>query len=142
MSDSAVSRDGCLRRVLLADDHPSVLEQMRDLLLPEFEIVGTAMSGSAMIAAALQWRPEVIVADVDMPVMDGIEAARQLKRLAYRGAFVFVSMSNDVEIMEAAFSAGADAYILKIKAGTELIPAIRAVLQGRKFIPPGAEPGA
>ena len=141
LSEAASLTDNFPRRVLLADDHPPVLEQIRDLLLPEFEIVGTASNGSAMIAAALRLKPEVIVADVTMPVMDGIEAARRLKSLAFRGALVFVSMNNDAETVKAAFSAGADAYVLKIKAGTELITAIQAALQGRKFISPDIERG-
>ncbi len=141
LSEDAPLINSFPRRVLLADDYPPVLEQIRDLLLPEFEIVGTASNGSAMIAAALRLKPEIIVADVAMPVMDGIEAARRLKSLSFRGALVFVSMNNDAETVKAAFSAGADAYVLKIKAGTELISAIQAALQGHRFISPDIECG-
>ncbi|MBV9223911.1 MAG: response regulator transcription factor [Acidobacteriaceae bacterium] len=123
-------------RVLLVDDHLPILEEIRELLIPEFQVVEAVTSGPAMIAAALRWRPEVIVADIAMPDMDGIEAARRLRRLAFHGTLIFVSMNSDTEIVKAAFSAGASAYVLKIKAGTELIPAIRKALQGHTFISP------
>ena len=141
LGETVSQRAGSPRRVLLVDDHPSVLEQIEDLLRPEFEIVGTARSGAAMIAAALQWRPEVIVADIAMPVMDGIEAARRLQNLAFYSALVFVSMNGEAELVREALAVGAAAYVLKLRAGTELIPAIRAALEGRRFISPDIERG-
>ena len=90
-----------------------------------------------MIAAALHWRPEVIVADIAMPVMDGIEAARRLQNSPFRGTLVFVSMNQEPELVQAALAAGAAAYVLKLRVGIELIPAIRAALEGRRFISPG-----
>lgn len=136
LSEVASLRNDFPPRVLLVDDHPPILAEIRALLVPEFQVVESVTSGPAMIAAALRWRPEVIVADVTMPDMDGIEAARRLRRLAFRGTLIFVSMNSDTEIVRAAFSVGASAYVLKIKAGTELIPAIRKALQGRTFISP------
>ena len=137
LSEAASPNHDFFSRVLVVDDHPPILAEIRELLAPEFEVVATETSGPGMIAAALLWKPEVIVADVSMPDMDGIEAARQLRRLAFRGALIFLSMNSDTEIVKAAFSAGASAYVLKIKAGTELIPAIRQALQGQTFISPG-----
>lgn len=137
LTEVASLRNDFPPRVLLVDDHPPILEEIRELLVPEFQVIESVTSGPAMIAAALRWSPEVIVADIAMPDMDGIEAARQLRRLAFRGTLIFVSMNSDAEIVKAAFSVGASAYVLKIKAGTELIPAIRRALQGRTFVSPG-----
>lgn len=94
-----------------------------------------------MVTAALQWRPEIIVADIAMPVMDGIEAARRLQRLAFRCVLVFVSMNGEAELVREALAAGAAAYVLKLRAGTELIPAIRAALEGQRFVSSGLERG-
>ncbi len=123
-------------RVLLVDDHLPVLEQITELLNADFYVVGTARSGAAMITSALESKPDVIVADITMPDMDGIEAAHRLRRFDVNCAVVFLSMNSDAEIISAALATGALGYVHKSKAGAELIPAIRQVLQGEKFISP------
>ncbi|MDQ2712033.1 MAG: response regulator transcription factor [Acidobacteriota bacterium] len=126
-------------RVLLVDDHLPVLEQVSELLTPEFDIVGTATSGLQMIASALECRPDVIISDVSMPDVDGIEAARRLKSFQMNCAIVFLSINSDAEIVSTALAAGALGYVHKTRAGTELIPAIRQALQGRQFISPALQ---
>jgi DNA-binding NarL/FixJ family response regulator len=126
--------DAVLARLLLVDDYAPVLEHVRELLSPEFEIVGTATSGRAMIESALRCQPDVIVADISMPDLDGIEATRKLRSLAVNCAVVFLSMNRDQEIVRAALATGALCYVLKIRAGTDLIPAIRQALEGRRFV--------
>jgi len=123
-------------RVLLADDHKIVVEGLRSLLEPEFEIAGTVEDGRALVAAAKELLPDVIVADISMPLLNGIEAAEQLKKADPRVKIVFLTMHPDVMYASRAFEAGASGYVLKHSAPAELVTAIREALKGRTYITP------
>ncbi len=122
--------------VLLADDHKIVAEGLRSLLEPEFELVGTVEDGRALVAAAQKLNPDVIVADISMPLLNGIEAARQLKKGASQAKIVFLTMHPDVTYATRALEAGASGYVLKHAAPSELITAIREALKGRIYLTP------
>jgi DNA-binding NarL/FixJ family response regulator len=120
--------------VLLADDHPAVVEGMRALLEDQCELVGTVGDGPALVAAAVALRPEIIVADISMPGFGGIEAVRRLRSLGVTARVIMLTMYDDVELMEEAFAAGADGYVIKHRAGDELIHAIREVSRGVTYV--------
>jgi DNA-binding NarL/FixJ family response regulator len=123
-------------KVLLADDHAIVAEGLAALLKEQFELVGTVGNGVELIDAARQQRPDVIVADVAMPVLGGLEALRRLKGAKSDAKIIFLTMHADAELATEAFRAGASGYVLKHSAGEELITAIREVLQGRIYLTP------
>lgn len=123
-------------RVLLADDHRIVAEGLKGLLDEEFELVGIVEDGRAMVKAALELRPDVIVADISMPHLNGIEALAQLKRDNPNVRVVFLTMHRDVAYARRALEAGAAGFVLKHSAAAELVLAVRSALQGRTFIAP------
>jgi len=123
-------------RVLLADDHRIVAEGLRGLLEPEFELVGIVEDGRALLAAAEQLRPDVIVADISMPLLNGIDAVRQIKRTHEDIKVVFLTMHPDVMYAASAFEAGASGYVLKHSAPSELIAAIQSALRGKTYVTP------
>jgi DNA-binding NarL/FixJ family response regulator len=123
-------------RVLLADDHAMIIEGLRRVLEPEFEIVGAVADGRALVAAAEKLRPDIIVADVSMPLLNGIEAARQIRKRSRKVRIIFLTMHPDVTYAAEAIRAGGSGYILKSSAGVEIVEAIREALRGRTFITP------
>jgi len=123
-------------RVLLADDHKIVTEGLKGLLEPEFELVGTVEDGRALLAAAEKLRPDVIVADISMPLLNGIDSVRQIKKAHGDIKIVFLTMHPDVTYAVSAFDAGASGYVLKHSAPTELVTAIRSALNGKTFVTP------
>jgi DNA-binding NarL/FixJ family response regulator len=123
-------------KVLLADDHAIVAEGLATLLKDYFDLVGTVGDGSALIDAARKLLPDVIVADIAMPVMSGLEALRRLRAVKNDAKVIFLTMHTDAELATEAFRAGASGYVLKHSAGEELIAAIREVLQGRIYLTP------
>ena len=123
-------------RVLLADDHPIVVEGLATLLKGHFELVGTVGNGNELIDAARKLRPDVVVADIAMPVLSGLEALRRLKAAKSDAKIIFLTMHADAQLATEAFRAGASGYVLKQSAGEELIAAIREVLQGRTYLTP------
>jgi DNA-binding NarL/FixJ family response regulator len=123
-------------RILLADDHTLVVEGFRKLLEPEFEIVGVASDGRALLAAALQQKPDVIILDIGMPFLSGIDAGRELKRLVPRTRLIVLTMNEDPDIAREALRQWASAYLVKKSAGTELTTAIREVLKGKSYVTP------
>ncbi|MCU0578114.1 MAG: response regulator transcription factor [Desulfobacterota bacterium] len=123
-------------RILLADDHKIVLEGLKGLLEPEFELVGTVEDGRALVAQAAKLRPDVIVADISMPRLNGIDAVQQIKKTAPAIKVVFLTMHPDVTYAAGAFEAGASGFVLKHSASTELITALREALQGRTYVTP------
>jgi DNA-binding NarL/FixJ family response regulator len=123
-------------RVLLADDHRMVAEGLKGLLEDEFELVGIVEDGRAMVKAARELRPDVIVADISMPQLNGIEALANLKRDNPDVRVVFLTMHRDAAYARRALEAGAAGYVLKHSAPAELALAVRAALQGRTFIAP------
>jgi DNA-binding NarL/FixJ family response regulator len=123
-------------RVLLADDHALLLGAFEKLLSPEYDIVGQVFDGRALVDAAEQLKPDVIVLDISMPLMNGLEAARQIKQKARGAKLVFLTMNEDSDLAAEAFRAGASGYLLKRSAASELLTAIREVLQGRSYVTP------
>lgn len=123
-------------RVLLADDHPKMLEQVAQLLEGESEIVGTVEDGAQLIEAAFNLDPDLIVLDISMPALNGIEAAHHLKNLGSRAKVIFLTMHEDDAFVTAAVLAGALGYVLKCRISIDLIPAIHSVLQGHEFASP------
>ena len=123
-------------RILLADDHRIVLEGLRGLLEPEFEIVGAVEDGRTLVAEAKRLRPDLVVADISMPALNGIDAARQIKKLDARIRVVFLTMHADAGYAASAFEAGASGFVLKHSAPQELITAIRDAMRGRTYITP------
>ena len=123
-------------RVLLADDHRIVTEGLKGLLEPEFELVGIVGDGRALLAAAAKLRPDVIVADISMPLLNGIDAVRQIRKDNSEIKVVFLTMHADVTYAVSAIEAGASGYVLKHSAPTELVTAIRSALHGKTFITP------
>jgi DNA-binding NarL/FixJ family response regulator len=123
-------------RVLLADDHKIVLEGLRSLLDTEFEIVGAVEDGRALVSKAAQLKPDVVVADISMPGLNGVDAARQIRKTDERIKIVFLTMHADVSYAAGAFDAGASGFVLKHSAPQELITAIREAVQGRTYVTP------
>ena len=120
-------------RVLLADDHRIVAEGLKSLLAPEFELVGVVEDGRALLEAAKKLRPDVIVADISMPHLNGIDALAQLKEHDKQVRVVFLTMHQEVAYARRALDAGASGYVLKHSAPAELIAAIRAALEGKTY---------
>lgn len=123
-------------RVLLADDHRIVAEGLRGLLEPEFELVGIVEDGRELMTKAKELRPDVIVADITMPSLNGIEAVEQLKKAGSSAKVVFLTMHQDVMYASRAFEAGASGFVLKHSAPDELLTAIREALKGRTYVTP------
>jgi len=123
-------------RVLLADDHALLVGAFEKLLSGEFEIVGQVNDGRALVAAAAKLQPDVIVLDISMPLMNGLEAGRQIKQQNRNIKLIYVTMNEDSDIAAEAFRAGASGYILKRSAVSELSTAIREVMLGRSYITP------
>jgi DNA-binding NarL/FixJ family response regulator len=124
------------KRILLADDHQIVLDGLRGLLAPEFELCGTAANGRELLERAAELSPDVIVADISMPLLNGIDALERLRENGVSAKVVFLTMHPDVTYLTRALGAGASAYVLKHAASDELIGAIHTVLRGGTFISP------
>jgi DNA-binding NarL/FixJ family response regulator len=123
-------------RVLLADDHTLLLEGFKRLLEPEFEVVGAVAEGRALVAAARTLKPDVIVLDIAMPLLNGLEAARQLQGVSPLPKLIFLTMNPDPDIAAEALRVGASGYLLKTSAASELTKAIRDALHGLKYVTP------
>jgi DNA-binding NarL/FixJ family response regulator len=123
-------------RVLLADDHQLLLGAFEKLLAGECDIVGQVSDGRALVAAAEKLKPDLIVLDISMPLLNGLEAGRQIKRKLRDVKLVFLTMNEDSDLAAEAFRSGASAYLLKRSAASELTTAIREVMQGRSYITP------
>lgn len=123
-------------RILLADDNPSMLQAARRILEPEFQVVGTVNDGQAVLEAADALRPDVLILDICMGVLNGLEAARRLTRTGSQARIVFLTVHQDQEFVEEAFSVGALGYVVKPRLGTDLLPAVREALVGRVFVSP------
>lgn len=123
-------------RVLLADDHVLVLEGFRRILQEHYELVGTVGDGYALLAAAKTVQPDIVILDISMPLLNGIETAAQLKKICPAAKIIIVTMHAGADYVRSAFEAGASAYVLKGSAVDELEQAIRAVLGGLSYITP------
>ena len=123
-----------LKRVLVADDHARILKAVSALLAKSFDVVDLVADGRAALQAALKLDPDLIVLDVSMPGMSGIEVARELKRRRTRAQVVFLTVHQDAEILASCLAVGGLGYVVKELMGSDLIPAINEALAGREFV--------
>jgi DNA-binding NarL/FixJ family response regulator len=123
-------------RVILADDHTLILEAFEKLLAPECDVVAKVTDGRALIEAVKEHRPDIVVLDLGMPLLNGLDAARQIKQNDRSVRLVFVTMNEDPDIAAEAFRAGGSAYLLKRSAGSELLTAIREAMRHRSYVTP------
>jgi DNA-binding NarL/FixJ family response regulator len=119
-------------RVLLADDHETILARIRTVLGEEFDIVGTVSNGRDAITEVRRLDPDVLVIDISMPLLDGLQAVSQLR--SCRTKVVFLTVHEDPDFVAAAFAVGASGYVVKSDVTTELVPAIHEALEGRTYI--------
>ena len=127
-------------RVLLADDSPPMLYEAQHILEPEFLVVETVENGEDVLRAAAKLDPDVVILDISMPILDGLEAARQLKREGSKARIVFLTVHEDLQFVEESFAAGATGYVIKPRLATDLPVAIREALMGRTFVSPTIMP--
>jgi DNA-binding NarL/FixJ family response regulator len=128
--------DHPITRVLLADESPSMLQAARRSLEPEFHIVGTVDNGQALLEAVEELHPDVLILDIFMEPLNGLEAARRLMHTGSKAKIVFLTVHKDPEFVEEAFCAGAMGYVVKSRLGTDLLVAVRAALMGHTFVSP------
>ena len=121
-------------RVLLADDHTGNTDLLRRLLQPEFDVIADVQDGHALVTAAEALSPDVIVSDISMPGLDGIAAAVRILRRDPAARIVFVTVHADQLLVERGLATGALGYVLKLVAGDELVPAVRAALRGERHV--------
>jgi DNA-binding NarL/FixJ family response regulator len=123
-------------RVLLADDHEDFLRKLCGELSMEFQVVGTAENGEDAVKAVGRLDPDVLVIDISMPILDGLQAAVRLRDAKCRTKIVFLTIHEQSDYVSAAFASGASGYVTKRHLGTDLAPAIREVFQGHTFVSP------
>jgi DNA-binding NarL/FixJ family response regulator len=128
-------------RVLLADDHRMVAEGLKRLLTPEFDLLGVVEDGFALVEAAKKLRPDVIVADISMPLLNGLDAMAQLKKDNPRVKIVFLTMHQETSYARRALDAGASGFVLKHSAPEELVTAVRSALAGKTYLTPSLTGG-
>jgi DNA-binding NarL/FixJ family response regulator len=123
-------------RVILADDHRIVLDALKNLIEPEFEVVGMFADGLALLEAAPKLNPNVIVLDIGMPNMNGLNAGQRLKQLMPTVKLIYLTMNQDPDMAAEAFRLGASAFLVKNSAGSELVRALREVVRGGTYVTP------
>jgi DNA-binding NarL/FixJ family response regulator len=128
-------------RVLLADDHRLLREAFAELLKAECDVVGSAADGRALLEIVPELRPDIVVLDIAMPLLNGLDAARQLKRTMPDVKLVFLTVSEDPDLAAEAFRVGASGFLLKNSAASELLRAIHEVFEGRSYVTPLATQG-
>ena len=123
-------------RILIADDHNLVAELCKRLLEPEFQVVGIVSNGRDLVRAAAELKPDVIVVDVAMPVLNGLDAGKQVKEALHTVKLVYLTMNTDPELALEAFDRGASGFLLKTCAASEMVLAVREVLRGKTYVSP------
>ena len=123
-------------RILLADDHHELLEAEIALLLPHFDVVGVTTDGISLISEVQRLNPEVVVVDITMPMMNGIDAVHKLRQSGASAKFVFLTINTGPEFVQACQDAGALGYVWKSRMKTHLIPAIEAALKNLTYVSP------
>jgi DNA-binding NarL/FixJ family response regulator len=123
-------------RIVVADDHEEMLSLVKEVLQPEFEVVAAVRDGRDLLHAVKNFKPDVIIADITMPEMSGIEATRKIVEEDLGARIILLTMHNDRTMVEEGFSAGAKGYVLKLAASQELVPAIYEIIQGGSYISP------
>ena len=121
-------------RIVIADDHNLVAELCKRLLETEFDVVGMVSDGRALVRVAEQLRPDVVVIDIAMPVLNGLDAGRQLKEILPNVKLVYLTMNTDTDVAAEAFARGASGYLLKTCAASEMVLAVRQVLRGKSYL--------
>jgi DNA-binding NarL/FixJ family response regulator len=124
------------KRILLADDHTEILEEVRGLLQQDYEIIGAVENGAALVEEARRLRPDLIISDISMPVMTGFEAAAKIRSLGLHPQIIFLSVHSSAPYLRKARSLGAQGYVLKVYANEQLPTAVSAVLQGQTYASP------
>jgi len=125
-----------LPRILIADDHTLVAEACKKLLDTDYDVVGTVSDGRSLVRAAAELKPHLIIVDVSMPVLNGLDAGQQIKEFLPAVKLVYVTMNHDADVAAEAFRRGASGYLLKTCAASELVTAVREVLRGRSYLSP------
>jgi DNA-binding NarL/FixJ family response regulator len=125
-----------LPRVILADDHTLVAEALCGLISQQFDVVATVADGHVLVASAKALKPDVIVVDIAMPLLNGLEACRQLKQKMPGVKFIFLTMNEDPELAVEAMRCGASGYVLKKSAASELLQAMQLALRGKSYVTP------
>ncbi|MBI2820284.1 MAG: response regulator transcription factor [Acidobacteria bacterium] len=120
--------------IVLADDDPALVHQIRQLLLPEFEVVGAVGDGEALLVAGRNLHPDLFLLDISMPRLNGFQAARQLKREQPEARILFLTVHEEPVAVSAALAIGVAGYVLKRSAASDLIPALRQVFEGGRFV--------
>jgi DNA-binding NarL/FixJ family response regulator len=128
-------------RVILADDHQMLVDALRRIVEPRCEVVGTASDGRALLKVAAKLQPDIIVLDIAMPQLNGLDAARHLKPTLPMTKLIFMTMNEDPDLVGEAFRAGASGFLLKQGAAFELMDAIERVLKGGSYVTPSAAKG-
>ncbi len=128
-------------RVLLADDHKAMLNRVADLLAGECDVIGTAIDGRQALDAAKHLKPDVLVLDLSMPVMDGVETAHCLKEAGVKTRIVFLTVHDDPDFAREALEAGALGYVIKSRIASDLVTAIKEAHAGRSFLSPSVSSG-
>jgi DNA-binding NarL/FixJ family response regulator len=123
-------------RIVLADDHEEMLDLIAELLQLEFEVVAKILDVRELLGAVKNFKPDVIIIDINMPGMSGIEASRRIVEDDPDARIILLSMYNHRSMLEEGISAGAKGYVFKLAAGRELVPAVYEVMQGRFYISP------
>jgi DNA-binding NarL/FixJ family response regulator len=121
-------------RVLIADDHTLVAEALEGILTTDFEIVAKVHDGRSLIRAAQSFMPDAILVDIGMPLLNGLNAAERIKRITPNAKIIYVTINRDPEVIAESLRRGADGYVLKTSAPSELVSAIRAALRGDRYI--------
>jgi DNA-binding NarL/FixJ family response regulator len=122
-------------RVLLADDHTMFMEGLKGLLQDDFELLETVENGAALVESAARLEPDIIILDISMPVLNGFDAARELRKRGTSAKIIFLTMHADTGLVAEAVRCGASGYVVKHSAGKDLISAIRQVFEGKNYFP-------
>ena len=124
-------------RILLADDHALVLDGIHNLLKTSYTVVGAEGDGKALVASAIRLKPDLIILDISMPLLNGIDASREIRKVLPDVKLLFVTMHTSPTYLQAALEAGANGYAVKSSGRTEILAAVEAVFRGERYIAPG-----
>ena len=127
--------------VMLADDHTLIAEAFRNLLEPQYQVVATVQDGRALLETAMQVRPDIVVVDIGMPVLNGLSAGQQLKRQLRKVKVIYLTMNEDPDLAAEAMRTGGSAYLLKSSASSELLKSMHEVLRGGSYVTPRIQKG-
>lgn len=129
-------------RVIVAEDHAVMLDRILSLLRLHFDVVASVLNGKDLITETQRLRPDVVVSDITMPIMNGIDAARELRQAGSPAKVVFLTVHNDTMLVERCFAEGAFGYVHKSRLRSDLVPAIKEALCGRRFVSSVVDPSA